>query len=446
MNDKLTAEFVSELFYCSVQNKSILEICLNYVKENYLPLEEQKLFFEELKHQYKANFKISFGTLVQEFRKNHDMISYISEVKSLNIDEPEAVLDKLEKFIKQSMFIELYNTTHDTYSKPNKGAKEEAYNYFAKGAETMSKFSLKTESLVTVLGDFQVRNSDRVIKSATNIVDKIPFGIDELDVATKGGPEVGELVLWLADSKGGKSIALIHCGINAMRRGFGVLHIQAEGTMLEIADRYDSAWTGTTYYDVKSGDLTEDKFEAHKKIVDNIGKADIHIDCSEKFNAKNMVDIRRTLIELKKKVDIKAVVIDYVDLINPDGGTYALSDERHRQQKTVRAMKDLAVEQKVVIYTATQASSMSKESLDDPSFVISRENLAEDKGKVRPVDMLLTINRTPDERKSKIARIFVEALRGHDSGQIIVIAQALKRMRFYDRNRTIKLDLGEITE
>jgi len=443
MTDKLTAEFVTELLYCSIQNRDALEICLAHIKENYLPLDEQKEVFRELQKQKNLGYKkISFGTLMQEFRKNELVFDYLRLLKEMDV-ETDMVLSKYESFLKQSKFIELYDQCYDIY---NKGKKSEAYQHLITGADELSKFNLSVDRLTTVLGEFHSRNAERIIKNSNAETGKIPFGIDELDDITNGGPEAGDLVMGMGDAKSGKSIFLIHCGVNAMRRGHGVLHVQGEGTKEQLMRRYDSAWSGSTYYEIKDGNVSDDKFKVYKKIVDNLGRTDIHVLCSEKYSSLNMVEIRRVLIDLKKQHEIKAVVIDYADLIDPDSQVYKVSDERFRQQRTVRAMKDLAVEQSVIVYTATQASSIAKELLDDPTFVINHEHLAEDKGKVRPVDMLFSFNRTADERKSKIARIFVDVLREHDSGQIVTIAQSLGRTRFYDRKRTLELDLGDMND
>lgn len=443
MNDKLTAEFISELFHCAIQHKGVLDICMTHLKENYLPLEEQKQLFREMQSQHRVGFrKVSFGTLLQEFRKNKPVFEYIGELKHLEID-PDNVVDKFESFLKQSRFIEVYDQCYDLY---NKGQKNKAYEHLIKSAEDLGKFSLTVEQLEQVFAGFPARNTDRIVKASSGIITKIPFGIPELDDITNGGPELGHLVLFMGDAKAGKSIALIHCGVNAARRGHGVLHVQREGSKAEVLERYDSAWSGSTYYEIKDGNFSEDKFKVYRKIVNNLGKTDIHLFCKEKFNSTTMIETRRILIELKKQYDIKAVIDDYADLANPDDEVYRSSDERFRQQKTIRAQKDLAVEQQVVYYTATQASSIAKELLDDPSYVINRESLSEDKGKVRPVDMLFSINRTADERKSKIARIYVDALRGHDSGQVVTIAQSLGRTRFYNHKRTVDMDLGNIAE
>lgn len=443
MNEQLTDDFILQLFH-SCKNNNILNIVLENIKENWLPEEKQRRYLQELhKLKEKGAKKIMFSLFELEFRKDRSLKEYAKEVQEYKeevIDE-NIIINKLEEFIKNSKFIELYDESYEIY---NRGDKQKAYHFLFQKAEDLNKFSLTNiDDLTGVFGDFNRRQTERILNKSKNNSEKIPFGIDELDRVTHGGVELGEFVLFIGDAKSGKSILLIHCGINAARRGNDVLHIQAEGTRRQIEDRYDSAWSGTSYYEIKQGEISDEKYKSHKNIVSKIGKTDIMIDCAEKFMARTMIDIRRKIIEVKKTRDVKVVIIDYLDLINPDDLRYSLSDERHRQQKVARMMKDLAVEMNVAVISATQASSISKELLDDPDFVITREHLAEDKGKVRPVDMLITINRTPDERKTKVCRLYCDALREHDSGQTIKIKQNLSRTRFYDRKATLNMLMDE---
>lgn len=443
MNEMLTDEFILQLFHSCVTNKTIFELTVENIKENWLPEDKQKKYLQELnKLKEKGAKKIMWSVFELEFRKDMKLKDYAKQVQdySETYDE-ETMVSKLEEFIKNSMFIELYDESYEIY---NRGDKKKAYDFIINKANDLDKFSLVSiDDMEAVFGGFNKRQTERIINSTTNQNEAIPFGIDELDRFTHGGGRLGEFVLFVGDAKAGKSFLLIHCGVNAARRGAGVIHFQLEGKKVQVSDRYDSCWSGSPYYDIKEGTIDDKKYDDHKKIIAKLGKTDILIDCPEKFMARTVIDIRRKIIETKKTRDVKVVIVDYLDLANPDGQKYSLSDERHRQQKTSRMLKDLAVEQNVLLISATQASSISKELLDDPDFVITREHLAEDKGKVRPVDMLISINRTPDERKGKVARLYCDALREHDSGQTIKIKQNLARARFYDRKATLNMIMDE---
>ncbi len=445
IEDFLEEGFVAELFAAAFIDKKILDIVLQNVKSNFLPEKFQKDLLKEIKAQYEVeNKKPTLGTLTLAFRKDRGMLDYIHEIKNVELDNTETIITGLTEFIRQSQFIETYDQIGEIWNQ--QGDKKKCYKMFIDTAERLSNFNLNNLTFNTVFGDFNKRQTQRIV-DASKHNEIISTGIDGLDRAFNGGYEAGMFVMYVADAKGGKSFLLTHHGIAAARRGFGVVHFQLEGTERMCLDRYDSNWSGTTYYDMKSGNIDASKYKSHKKIVDNLGKADIHVYAHESFKAMSVLEMRRKLIDLKKKFpNIKVVIVDYMDLANPDEQEYRPSDERFRQQKTAQALKDLSIDKELgglLVITATQASSIDPELLNDPDFVITRRDLAEDKGKVRPVDVLISINRTKIERKNKICRLYVEAAREHSGSDTIIIKQNLAQSRFYDRVATLKEDFLE---
>ena len=210
-------------------------------------------------------------------------------------------------------------------------------------------------------------------------------------------------------------------------------------------NRYDAAWTGTLYQDVKLGNITAKKMEVTKRIVKKLRKSDIIVSSEETFNAKTLVDIRRELKEMEKmygKIDV--IIIDYLELAEVgDGHRYTPSEERFRQSKLAKGMKMLAMEFNAVVHTATQTNDVPPEQRDDPEFVITRSNLNEDKGKIRPFDIFVTINQTRDEAKEEIMRLHTDKLRDYKNGEPIHIANNFSYARFYDRKRTIELNMDD---
>ena len=441
---ELNEDFVLELFNIALKNKDLLEIVIDNVKDNFLPDKEQKNLLKELKTQYRVdNIRPTIGTLKQAFRKDRDMLFYLNEVRDVEVENPQIVIKSLNEFIKLSIFVSAYDEIGEIWNRGADSAesKKKCFKIFSDTADMLNNFSLNAKMFESVFGDFMKRQGERVLESLERET-RIPFGIDELDRLSHGGAELGDYVLFLGDAKAGKSFCLAHCGMAAARRGFPVAHIQAEGKKKMVFNRYDAAWSGTNYYDIKQGILSETKYKAYKKIIDNIGKSDIHVYAPEKFDSITVLEIRQQIIELKKKFDIKVVIIDYMDLINPDGQIYKPNEERFRLQKTSQALKDLALSLNVLVISATQASSIDIELLNDPDFVITRRDLADDKSKVRAVDFLITINRTKEERKNKTCRLYTDALREHESGDVIYIKQNLAQSRFYDRMNTLK-EFGE---
>lgn len=437
--NKLNEDYVLQLFVIALSDKNLLELLQNHLKVEYMPDESYQDLWKAIITEFNLSEirkPPSIPVLKQKFRKDNDVLELLSEMKEMNALDKDSTMRNLEIYIRQNMFVDYYNRIGNLY---NKGNKESAYLEFQKRATDFVNFSLSNQMHETVFGDFNKRKFDREVGLLTNNERvRIPFGIDELDYYIKGA-ESGEFVLIMGDSGSGKSFLGNALGINAARRGFCVYHAQGEGTKEQVLNRYDSAFTGTRYYDVKNNEFGDDrKRRSIDKVIDNI-KGEVFVRAFEMFNSASINDIRNDIVELKKKHDIKYVIVDYLDLFDPgDGKRYDANIERFRQQNTSRALKNLAVEQNVVVISFTQASSISPENLNDPNFVITRFNIAEDKGKIRPTDLFITINRTKEEREQNICRLYIDKAREHAGGQIIYIYQSLAYSRFYDKKKTLR--------
>ena len=444
----LAINFVVELIAAALERRTVFEIVKQYLKFSYLQEEAEKKLWQWVTKRYDLTGKVpTIGQIQQQFVDDERVLEKLEEIGDVEIDENggyELIIDSFEKFIKKMKFLEVNDKIADTY---NRGDKEGAWELFVKSAEDFSKFSIQDAKFETVFGDFAERQAKRK-SEGWNFRYKIPTGIDELDYrlgGESGGPETGECVLWLGDSGAGKSQCLTSVGIAAARQGFRVAHFQLEGTKEQCLNRYDAAWTGTLYQDVKLGNITAKKMEVTKRIIKKLRKTDIIVSSEETFNAKTLVDIRRELKEMEKKYGkIDVIIIDYLELLElGDGHRYTPSEERFRQAKLAKGMKMLAMEFNAVVHTATQSSNIPEEQKNDPEFVITRAQLNEDKGKCRPMDVFVTINQTRDERKEEIMRLYIDKAREYKSGDIIYICNNFAYARFYDRKRTMDMDWDE---
>ena len=444
----LATNFVVELIAAALERRTVFEIVKQYLKFSYLQEEAEKKLWQWVTKRYDLTGKVpTIGQIQQQFVDDERVLEKLEEIGDVEIDENggyELIIDSFEKFIKKMKFLEVNDKIADTY---NRGDKEGAWELFVKSAEDFSKFSIQDAKFETVFGDFAERQAKRKSED-WNFRYKIPTGIDELDYrlgGESGGPETGECVLWLGDSGAGKSQCLTSVGIAAARQGFRVAHFQLEGTKEQCLNRYDAAWTGTLYQDVKLGNITAKKMEVTKRIIKKLRKTDIIVSSEETFNAKTLVDIRRELKEMEKKYGkIDVIIIDYLELLElGDGHRYTPSEERFRQAKLAKGMKMLAMEFNAVVHTATQSSNIPEEQKNDPEFVITRAQLSEDKGKIRPFDIFVTINQTRDEAKEEIMRLHTDKLRDYKNGEPIHIANNFSYARFYDCKRTIELNMDD---
>ena len=445
-SDTLTSNFVAELFAAALEKRTVFDIVRQYLKFSYLQIESEKKLWQWVTNRYDKTGKVpTIGQIQQHFSDDEGILDKLEEIGDVEIDEQggyELIVESFEKYIKKMKFLEANDKIADVY---NRGEKDNAWDLFVKYAEDFSKFSIQDAKFETVFGDFAERQAKRK-SDDWKYRYKIPTTIDEIDYrlgGENGGPETGECVLWLGDSGVGKSQVMVHVGGSAARQGFRVAHFQLEGTKEQCLNRYDAAWTGTLYQDVKLGNITSKKMEVTKRIIKKLRKTDIIVSSEETFNAKTLTDIRREVKEMEKKYGkIDVIIIDYLELLEVgDGHNYTPHEERFRQAKLAKGMKMLAMEFNAVVHTATQSSNIPEEQKNDPEFVITRAQLSEDKGKLRPVDIFITINQTRDEAKEEVMRLHTDKLRDYKNGSPILIANNFSYARFYDRKRTIELNM-----
>ena len=446
-NDTLAPNFVTELLAISLNKRTIFDMVRQYMKFSYFQVESEKKLWQWVTARYDRTGRIpTLGQIQQQFAEDEAVLEKVEEISDVEVDDENVgneavILDTFERFIKKMKFLEANDKITDYY---NQGKKDQAWDMFVKYAEEFSQFSIQDAKFETVFGDFAQRQAQRQSEDYNKRF-KIPTGIDEIDYrlgGETGGPETGECVLWLGDSGAGKSQVLVHCGVTAARQGHRVAHFQLEGTKEQCLNRYDAAWTGKLYSDVKLGNIPAKKMEVSKRIVKKLKRSDIYVSSEETFNAKTLVDVRRELKEMEKmygKIDV--IIIDYLELLEVgDGHNYSPGEERFRQAKLAKGMKMLAMEFNAVVHTATQSSNIPEECKNDPEFVITRAQLSEDKGKIRPFDIFITINQTRDEMKEEIMRLHTDKLRDYKNGDPIRIANNFSYARFYDRKRTFELD------
>lgn len=442
----LTGEYTLDLFTIAFKKEQFFEILVLHLKYSYLTLEHEKKFWKKAVQLYRLKNKVpSLGLVQVELRKDEKVKDFIVEIKQNDVTDPMPIVDAFQDFIKESMFVEIYESSGELY---NRGEEAAAFKVFAKGAEEIHNFSIKDKIFKKVFGDFHQRQSDRIL--GDDVRHRVPFVIDKLDEISNGGPETGEVVLVMAESGIGKSQWLIHYGVQTARRGEKVALFQIEGTEKQVMDRLDSAWTGALYHDIKGGQMEQSRYKKVSKVIKKV-RGEIYVEAFEKFGGVTTTEIRNSVIELKKLYgdDLRLVLIDYLELLElGDGISYGPQNERFRQQKIGRFMKELAMEQNVVVATVTQASSLPSEFKKDPNFVMTREYLSEDKGKIRPFDFFFTLNQTYDEMKAvdpesgeifSQMRIFADKMREYASGQTFRIVTNFKRARFYDRRKTLDL-------
>lgn len=445
-DNKLADNFILELFKCAFKNDYVFETLIKHLKFSYLTFDYEKKFWKKSQQLFfDKNRPPSLGIIQAELKKDTDVRDFIYDIKASDDVDPKELILMFQTYIKESMFVEIFEKAGDLY---NRGEEKQAIKVMQEGSKTIDNLSLYDKIYEKLFGGFNERFEQRKNPEAHN--DKVPFYIDVLDEHTFGGPEKGETVLFLAESGIGKSQLLIHYAVRTAVSGKNVLFFQIEGTKKQVMTRMDAAWSGLPYNEVKFSNVKGDELERRKKINKALKamRGEIFIEAFEKFGGVTTMGIKQSIREAKKLYgEISLVCIDYLELCDlEDGINYGPTLERFRQQKIAQHFKEIAMEEDVVVATVTQASNLNSDLKNDSSFVMTREYLAEDKGKIRAFDYFYTLNQTFDEKKHRnenneyasVIRIYEDKIRDYPSGETITVVTNFKRSRFYDKVRTLE--------
>jgi len=410
MNENLLYEILKGCF----TGNSFLETIKPHLKYSFLPTEPYKKIFKALFDYHTINGRPpTIGIISQDLENDSDVNSILSRVKNIDLGgRKDLVAFKFEEFIKHSSFQDMFYRAKDLFSE---GKKEQAISLVAKESEQINRFSMASKVHGELYGGFMSRHKDR--QGEDQNVRKIPTGIPQFDYHTRGGLEFGTSLLVTARSGIGKSFLLRFLAFQASIRGFNVVHFQAEGTEKECYNYYDSMWTGIPIEKLKIGelgDLSPDKMiEKVKKFKGQCGR--IFVIAFEQFDSVDAKQCRDKVAELMGICDIHMAVFDYVDKIHPgDGIRYGANNEKQRKKASSDKLVNISTEFNIVVATATQCDNVPKDLWNDPTKVIDRSNISNDKETIQPYAYHLTLNQTIDEKDSGVIRIHEDKIRHND--------------------------------
>ena len=440
---KLRDNFIVEVLKVCLEDLDFYLVCSDHLKYEFLQTESEKLVYRFINNYHNLHNKLpTLGTITQNLPSTDEIISLLSKIKDTKVTiSQKDLLPTLEAFIKKSRFVSLYDQTQILYSKKP----DEAIAIMAKESEIISNFSIKDKQYKKVFADWEVRESQRQLNQDNLLLEKTTFGIPELDDMFYGGPNKGVSVLWMAPSGVGKSTVLRWVGISNARQGRVVVHFQLEGSEKECLDAYDAGWAGLEISTIEFGGISENKKAELNKTATHIKKVggEIFVYGFESFGGGTIEQCREILIEISKKYKVDVVLFDYAELLQTKG-RYGNdeSSERKRRGDIAEKLTNLAVEFKVTVHTATQSRDIDKLKLSNDDFCISRNDISEFKGFIKPFSYFFTLNQTPDEYEHELMRIYIDKVRKYKiNKRVIRFYQARNVSRFYDAYKT-KMELS----
>jgi len=381
---------------------------------------------------YARRFRDEYGafptvhTLIQQTRILDPKIRGVYEltlqqVQAAQLRDETWMRDRTLDFIKRNIFVRSFHESRMLY---NSGKVDEAYD------RMMGDMERITRTVWQVADDswfFEDLPNRQVRHMANDLASKaVTTGFNSLDYMMGGGLSKGELGIWVAYAKGGKSSMLVTHGIAATKLQLRpVAHFVFEGSRRQVEDRYETAWTGELYRSVRDGGLGSEAYRrAYQEYQMCRGKLYIK-GFTEEWNY-SVADIHTTLKDLKRTHNWAPdmIVVDYGDLLHGRQARY--NSEREKQKDAFRDLKSLA-NRGYAVWTASQAQRPEEGQETKAHWLWSR-SIADCYEKVRVADFLGSLNACLEEREANVLRVLAELYRDNQANVRFCVHCDLSRM------------------
>ena len=282
----------------------------------------------------------------------------------------------------------------------------EAYDESTDPREALSRAEQKIFSILDDRGGGQMTNIYDIMQEALTRIDArmkhenpiggIATGFSDFDTAV-GGLHDSELIILAARPSMGKTALALNIAEHvAVELGLTTLFVSLEMSRMELADRLLCARAKINMQSLRNGSITtEDRHRLVAKSAE-LSQAPLLVDDTP---VRSMTEIAAEARRLKRKEHLRLVVIDYLQLIEPDNAR----DPRQEQvAKIARRLKGLARELKLPVLCLAQLNRQAEVTRDNkPRLSHLRESGAIE----QDADVVMFIHREeyyqsdPDEKR-----------------------------------------------
>ncbi|KKM63169.1 hypothetical protein LCGC14_1514170 [marine sediment metagenome] len=228
-------------------------------------------------------------------------------------------------------------------------------------------------------------------------------GIAGLDRAMERGLRPGELGVLMAPLKRGKSMGLVNIGVEALRQGFSIAHYSLENSAHDTLARYAANLSMIPIKELVA--LSVD--EVTERLMAQLRRVSAaHAQAFIRWMPARLTSvdtIAADLDDIRAENRIGLVIVDYGDLAR----SRQRYDRNYEEQAEVfMELRDLGMQYKVPVWTATQANRLA---LDAEKVKMSQ--IAESLGKAMKADFVVAMSQTPDEKEAQEMRLNIVAAR-----------------------------------
>lgn len=354
----------------------------------------------------------------------------LQQVEATMVTDAEYVRAETTEWIKRQIFTRSFAEIRDTY---NNGDAEAAYRRMMETVESMQATQWVSEDRGWFFEEAPTRQERRLSAGEINV----PTGIQQLDHVMNGGLCIGEMGIWIAYPKIGKTTLLVNLGVSASRLNRRrTLHLVFEGSRAETEDRYDSAFSAELYANVRRGQFTANRFQETQAQYEQLRHNLVIRAFTENWDS-TVLDIEAEIKELARRYDWKpeVIIIDYGDLLNPRKEAISHFEG---QKDVFRDLSTLAKRGHHAVWTASQARRPDRKNYDEDEHILKSRDIADCYEKVRTAHFIGSINQTKLERKGNQMRLYPELYRATQPGyEPIRVTADLSKMAIKTLNEEV---------
>jgi len=227
----------------------------------------------------------------------------------------------------------------------------------------------------------------------------LPTGFTDFDQMT-GGLHNSELVILAARPSMGKTALAMNIAEHAaLEERVGTLLVSLEMSAIELGDRLLCSVARVNGHRLRNGTITTEDQRTLVQKAAELSQAPLYVDDSP---SRSMTEIAAAARRLKRREGLGLIVIDYLQLIEPDNS----SDPRQEQvAKIARRLKGLARELDVPVLCLAQLNRQAEVTRDNrPKLSHLRESGAIE----QDADVVMFIHReeyyqTSEEERERVA-------------------------------------------
>lgn len=251
------------------------------------------------------------------------------------------------------------------------------------------------------------------------------------DKLLNGGLARKEILLFSANSGGGKSITLANLAVNMLEQGFNVLYLSLELSEELIAQRFDTMFTGIP--SVLAQQKYRDIASSLVQIAPNMGKMQIkHMPSGTTAN-----QIRAYLkeFELKNRLVPDLLIVDYLDIMGSNEKVSA-DNVWEKDKRATEQLRDIAFDYNLYIATASQQNRSAIDAQE-----LNQSHIAGGLSKVNTVDVYASVILTPTMKAAgEIGFSFLKTRNSDGVGKTIYLKWDNRCLRILNKTDNVDDD------